>query len=75
MLNVDAAFDRIGSALRERRYAAFPVLAFLLVEVFYAVPWGAFPFNQIRLLAAFGLFAMLYVFARRPAAETLADAA
>jgi alpha-1,2-mannosyltransferase len=61
--------------IRERRYAAIPVLALCLFEVFHAVPWGAFPFNQVRLAAALGLYAMLFVFAGRPAAEIVPDVA
>jgi hypothetical protein len=54
-------FKRI---LGERRYGGFVVLALLLSQIFYVLPWGAFPFNQVRLFATLGLFGLLIYFAR-----------
>jgi hypothetical protein len=53
-------FNRI---LAEKRYAAFLLLAFLISQIFYNLPWGAFPFNQVRLAASLGFLAMLFYFA------------
>lgn len=53
-----------GRIVREKRYAAFLLLAFLGSQVLYELPWGAFPFNQVRLLAVLGLLGMLLVFGR-----------
>jgi alpha-1,2-mannosyltransferase len=54
-------FKRI---LEEKRYEAFIILAFLVSQVFYYLPWGAFPYNQVRLMASLGFFAMLLYFSR-----------
>ena len=53
-----------GRIIRERRYTAFLLLAFLGSQILYEVPWGAFPFNQVRLLAVLGFLGMLLHFAR-----------
>lgn len=54
-------FKRI---LVERRYGAFFVLAPLLSQIFYVIPWGAFPFNQVRLFATLGFFGLLLYLAQ-----------
>jgi hypothetical protein len=53
-----------GRIIRERRYAFFPLLAFLASPILYELPWGTFPYNQVRLLAALGFLGMLLTFAR-----------
>jgi alpha-1,2-mannosyltransferase len=68
LLPVAYLFRRI---IRDRRYFALPVLAVLTVQVFYLAPWGAFPYNQTRLISAVGLFIMLYAFAKQPADDRL----
>jgi len=58
-------FDRL---VAEGRYPALLLLLLLASQIFYRAPWGGFPFNQIRLIASLGLFAMLLDVAagRRP---------
>ena len=53
-----------GRIIREKRYAFLPLLAFLGSQILYELPWGAFPYNQVRLLAVLGLLGMLLHFAR-----------
>jgi len=53
-----------GGIIRERRYAFFPLLAFLAGPILYERPWGAFPYNQVRLLAVLGFLGMLLFFAQ-----------
>jgi hypothetical protein len=56
--------------IEEKRYAAFILQAFLASQIFYNLPWGAWPFNQARLMAALGLFVMLLYFAKRPSHDS-----
>jgi len=53
-----------GRIIREKRYAAFVPLTVCAGMILYELPWGAFPYSQVRLLASFGLLVMLLVFAR-----------
>ena len=53
-----------GRIIREKRYAFFPLLALLAGPILYEPPWGAFPYNQIRLLAVLGFMGMLLFFGR-----------
>jgi hypothetical protein len=53
-----------GRIIRERRYGAFLLLAFLASQILYELPWGAFPFDQVRLLATLGFLGLLLYFAR-----------
>ncbi|MCX6564620.1 MAG: glycosyltransferase family 87 protein [Candidatus Aminicenantes bacterium] len=53
-----------GRIIREKRYAFFPLLAFLGSLILYEVPWGAFPYNQVRFMAVLGFLGMLLHFAR-----------
>ncbi|MCX6562419.1 MAG: glycosyltransferase family 87 protein [Candidatus Aminicenantes bacterium] len=48
----------------EKKYGAFLLLAFLASQILYELPWGAFPYNQVRFMAVLGFLGMLLHFAR-----------
>jgi len=52
-----------GKMIREKRYAGFLPLVILAGLILYELPWGAFPYNQIRLMAVLGILGMLFIFA------------
>jgi len=58
-----------GRTISEKKYPAFILLAFLTSQIFYQLPWGAFPFNQVRFFATLGFLAMLLHFAKKSPRE------